>query len=103
MKELLSDIERWRGEGQRVCVATVIATRRSAPRPIGSSFAISESGQLAGSVSGGCVESEIYQEAQQVFQDGQAKVLSYGIADEDGWTVGLPCGGEIDVFLERLP
>ena len=102
MKELLTDIERWRAGGERVCVATVIATRRSAPRPIGSSFAISESGQLAGSVSGGCVESEIYQEAQQVFEDGEPKVLSYGIADEEGWTVGLPCGGEIDVFLERL-
>ena len=103
MKELLEDIERWRGSGERVCVATVIATRRSAPRPIGSSFAISESGQLAGSVSGGCVESEIYQEAQQVFEDGKPKLLSYGIADEQGWEVGLPCGGEIDVLLERLP
>jgi xanthine/CO dehydrogenase XdhC/CoxF family maturation factor len=103
MKELLEDIERWRANGERVCVATVIATRRSAPRPIGSSFAISESGQLAGSVSGGCVESEIYQEAQRVFEDGNPKLLSYGIADEQGWEVGLPCGGEIDVLLERLP
>ncbi len=103
MKELLEDIQRWHASGERVCVATVIATRRSAPRPIGSSFAISESGQLAGSVSGGCVESEIYHEAQQVFEDGQPKVLSYGIADEQGWEVGLPCGGEIDVLLERLP
>ncbi|MGB0092843.1 MAG: XdhC family protein [Solirubrobacteraceae bacterium] len=103
MKELLEDIDRWRAEGERVCVATVIATRRSAPRPIGSSFAISQSGQLAGSVSGGCVESDIYQEAQEVFDSGNPKLLSYGIADEQGWEVGLPCGGEIDVFLERLP
>jgi xanthine dehydrogenase accessory factor len=103
MKELLEDIERWRSAGERVCVATVIATRRSAPRPIGSSFAISESGQLAGSVSGGCVESEIYHEAEEVFETGTPKMLSYGIADEQGWQVGLPCGGEIDVFLERLP
>jgi xanthine/CO dehydrogenase XdhC/CoxF family maturation factor len=103
MKELLEDIDRWREEGERVCVATVIATRRSAPRPIGSSFAISQSGQLAGSVSGGCVESDIYQEAQEVFDSGTPKLLSYGIADEQGWEVGLPCGGEIDVFLERLP
>ena len=103
MKELINEIERWRAHGDQVCVATVIATRRSAPRPIGSSFAISERGELAGSVSGGCVESEIYHEAQQVFADGEPKVLSYGIADEQGWEVGLPCGGEIDVFLERLP
>jgi xanthine dehydrogenase accessory factor len=102
MKELLQDIESWRAQGERVCVATVIATRRSAPRPVGSSFAISETGELAGSVSGGCVESEIYHEAQEVFRDGRPKVLSYGIADEEGWEIGLPCGGEIDVFLERL-
>ncbi|MBV8991514.1 MAG: XdhC family protein [Solirubrobacterales bacterium] len=103
MKELLEDIDGWREQGERVCVATVIATRRSAPRPVGSSFAISESGKLAGSVSGGCVESDIYQEAQEVFTSGTPKLLSYGIADEEGWEVGLPCGGEIDVFLERLP
>jgi xanthine/CO dehydrogenase XdhC/CoxF family maturation factor len=103
MKELLNDVQRWRADGQHVCVATVIATRRSAPRPIGSSFAIAQSGELAGSVSGGCVESEIYHEAQQVFEDGKPKLLSYGIADEQGWEVGLPCGGEIDVLLERLP
>src|SRR5690349_4190291 len=102
MKELLGDIESWRAKGERVCVATVIATRRSAPRPVGSSFAISEGGELAGSVSGGCVESEIFNEAQDVFKDGQPKLLSYGIADEQGWEIGVPCGGEIDVFLERL-
>jgi xanthine/CO dehydrogenase XdhC/CoxF family maturation factor len=102
MKELLEDIEAWQRRGEEVCVATVIATRRSAPRPVGSSFAISRSGQLAGSVSGGCVESEIYHEAQEVFETGRPKLLSYGIADEQGWEVGLPCGGEIDVFLERL-
>ena len=103
MKELLEDIEHWRSDGERVCVATVTATRRTAPRPVGSSSAISESGKLAGSVSGGCVESEIYHEAQAVFENGEPKLLSYGIADEQGWEVGLPCGGEIDVFLERLP
>lgn len=102
MKELLEDIESWRARGERVCVATVIDTRRSAPRPVGSSFAIAESGELAGSVSGGCVESEIYHEAQQVFRDGEPKLLSYGIADEEGWEIGLPCGGEIDVFVERF-
>lgn len=103
MKELLDEIQSWQRQGESVCVATVVATRRSAPRPVGSSFAISRSGQLAGSVSGGCVESEIYHEAQQVFESGQPKLLSYGIADDQGWEVGLPCGGEIDVFLERLP
>jgi xanthine/CO dehydrogenase XdhC/CoxF family maturation factor len=102
MKELLEDIQRWRARGERVCVATVVATRRSAPRPIGASFAISEGGELAGSVSGGCVESDIYHEAQEVFANGRPKMLSYGIADEQGLEIGLPCGGEIDVFLEQL-
>jgi len=103
MKELLDEIQSWQQQGESVCVATVVATRRSAPRPVGSSFAISRSGQLTGSVSGGCVESEIYHEAQEVFESGHPKLLSYGIADDQGWEVGLPCGGEIDVFLERLP
>lgn len=102
MKELLEDIERWQSDGERVCVATVVATRRSAPRSVGSSFAISERGELAGSVSGGCVESDIYQEAQEVFATGEPKLLSYGISDEQGLEIGLPCGGEIDVFLEQL-
>jgi xanthine dehydrogenase accessory factor len=102
VKELLEDIQRWRARGEQVCVATVVATRRSAPRPIGASFAISEGGELAGSVSGGCVESAIYHEAREVFANGRPKMLSYGIADEQGLEIGLPCGGEIDVFLERL-
>ena len=102
MKEVLADIERWRARGDRVAVATVVATRRSAPRPIGSKLAISESGELAGSVSGGCVEGDVFIQAEEVFKTGQPKLLSYGIADEEGWNVGLPCGGEIDVFVELL-
>ena len=102
MKELLSDIERFREAGDRVVLATVVATRRSAPRPVGSSFAIAESGALCGSVSGGCVESDIVVEAQDVFASGEPKLLTYGITDDEGWGIGLPCGGEIDVFVERL-
>jgi len=102
VKDVLADIERWRARGDRVAVATVVATRRSAPRPIGSKLAISESGELAGSVSGGCVEGDVFIQAEEVFKTGQPKLLSYGIADEEGWNVGLPCGGEIDVFVELL-
>ena len=102
MKEVLADIERWRARGDRVAVATVVATRRSAPRPVGSKLVISESGELAGSVSGGCVEGDVFIQAEEVFKTGQPKLLSYGIADEEGWNVGLPCGGEIDVFVEVL-
>ena len=102
MKEIIQDIERWREGGEQVVVATVVATRRSAPRPIGASLAISESGKMCGSVSGGCVESDVFENAQDVLETGEPKLLTYGIEDELAWSVGLPCGGEIDVFLERV-
>jgi xanthine/CO dehydrogenase XdhC/CoxF family maturation factor len=102
MKEILDDVERWKAKGERVAIATVVATRKSAPRPIGSKLAISESGELAGSVSGGCVESDVYLNAQEVFETGRPKLVSYGIDDEMAFSVGLPCGGEIDVFVELL-
>jgi xanthine dehydrogenase accessory factor len=103
VKEILPEIERWQQEGERVVVATVIDARRSAPRPVGSSLAISESGKLCGSVSGGCVEGDVFEQSREVLESGEPKLLSYGISDEEAWAVGLPCGGEIDVFLERLP
>ncbi|TML71212.1 MAG: XdhC family protein [Actinobacteria bacterium] len=102
MKEILSEVERWREDGENVVVATVVATRRSAPRPVGTSLAISESGKMCGSVSGGCVESDVYENAQEVLQNGEPKLLTYGITDDLAWSVGLPCGGEIDVFVERV-
>ena len=102
MKEILPEIEEWKKGGEQVVVATVVATRRSAPRPIGASLAISESGEMCGSVSGGCVESDVFENAQEVFETGEPKLLSYGIEDDVAWSVGLPCGGEIDVFLERV-
>jgi xanthine dehydrogenase accessory factor len=102
VKEILGEVEKWRENGEKVVVATVIATRRSAPRPVGTSLAVSESGKMCGSVSGGCVESDVYENARDVMATGEPKLLSYGIADEEAWEVGLPCGGEIDVFVERL-
>jgi xanthine/CO dehydrogenase XdhC/CoxF family maturation factor len=102
VQEILPEIERWQEAGERVVVATVVANRRSAPRPVGSSLAIAESGKLCGSVSGGCVEGDVVEQAREVFATGEPKLLSYGISDEQAWSVGLPCGGEIDVFVERL-
>jgi xanthine dehydrogenase accessory factor len=101
VKEILPDVERWEEGGESVVVATVVAARRSTPRPIGSSFAVSSSGALCGSVSGGCVESDVYERAQEVFETGVPTLVTYGISDDQAWSVGLPCGGEIDVFLER--
>ena len=102
MKEILPEIDRWKEAGEKVVVATVVATRRSAPRPVGASLAISESGQMCGSVSGGCVESDVFENARDVLETGEPKLLSYGISDDEALSVGLPCGGEIDVFLERV-
>jgi xanthine dehydrogenase accessory factor len=101
VRELLPDIERWRGRGERFALATVVATRRSAPRPVGSKLAVSETGELAGSVSGGCVENEVYGAARDVLDGAPPRLLSYGISDDLALSVGLPCGGEIDVFVQE--
>lgn len=102
MDEVLERAEQWRAEGEDVALATVIGSRRSAPRPLGSKLAISVSGRLFGSVSGGCVEADVAERAKPVLEGEPPHVVSYGIADEQAWTVGLPCGGEIDVFVERF-
>ena len=102
MKEILDEVERWQAAGEKVVVATVVATRRSAPRPVGTSLAVSESGKICGSVSGGCVESDVFESAMEVMASGEPKLLHYGITDDMAWSVGLPCGGEIDVFVERV-
>ena len=102
MKELLPDIDRWRARGDKVAIATVVATRRTSPRPVGSKLAVSDSGELAGSVSGGCVESDVVLAAQEVLAGGAPRLLTYGITDEMALEIGLSCGGEIDVFVEPL-
>jgi xanthine dehydrogenase accessory factor len=99
VREVLAQLESWLARGERAALATVIETRHSAPRPLGSRLAVSESGLLFGSVSGGCVESDVAVQAREVIAGGEPRVLPYGIADEDARSVGLPCGGEIDVFV----
>src|SRR5215203_5840314 len=101
MREIRDDLQRWLARGDRVALATVVATRRSAPRPVGAKLAISAQGELAGSVSGGCVENEVYEYAQEVLAGAPPRLLSYGISDDLALSVGLPCGGEIDVFVEE--
>ncbi|MGN6796685.1 MAG: XdhC family protein [Gaiellaceae bacterium] len=102
MKEIVDEVERWRSRGERVAVATVIATRKSAPRPVGSKLAVSENGAMCGSVSGGCVENDVALQALEVMESGEQRILTYGITEDQALGVGLPCGGEIDVLLERL-
>ena len=100
--DILAEAEAWRRAGRGVALATVIETWGSAPRPVGSHLVIDEAGNFLGSVSGGCVEGAVITEALDVIEDGQPRVLEFGVADETAWNVGLSCGGTIRVFVEKV-
>ena len=102
MTEILTTIETWRADGRRVALATVVDIERSAPRAPGAALAINDAGDVAGSVSGGCVEAAVYQEAQAALASGTPRLVTYGITDEQALEHGLTCGGTIAVFVEPL-
>ncbi len=102
LSDVQPQVDEWLAQGEPVALATVVKVWGSAPRPRGSKMAISASGGIVGSVSGGCVEAAVVDVAQEVLRTGQPKLVSYGVADELAFTVGLSCGGEIDVFVEPL-
>jgi xanthine dehydrogenase accessory factor len=102
VKEILDTLERWTGEGLRVATATVVKTERSAPRDPGAMLAVSEKGEVAGSVTGGCVEPAVYEEAREVLAGGAPRLRTYGIADDEAFEVGLPCGGTVHIFVDSL-
>jgi xanthine dehydrogenase accessory factor len=103
VKDVIEDIDRWVADGAQVAIATITATRRSAPRPPGAKMAINDRGEVSGMVSGGCVEGQVIEVADKILNGGgQSEHITFGIADEEAWDVGLPCGGEIDVFVERF-
>jgi xanthine dehydrogenase accessory factor len=102
VKDVVDDVRAWTARGDRVAVATVVGVKRSAPRPPGAKMAINEHGEVAGAVSGGCVEGAVVEVAAEVLGSGESRLLHFGIADSEAWDVGLPCGGEIDVFVEEF-
>ncbi len=100
MRDLLPEIEAWGAEAQPLALATVVKTWGSAPRAAGSRMVVSADGRIAGSVSGGCVEAAVIEAAQEVVKTGKPRLLSFGVADDKAWEVGLACGGSIEVFVE---
>jgi len=98
----LTIAERWMSAGREVAIATVVSTWGSAPRPSGSHLVIDEEGNFEGSVSGGCVEGAVVAEAMDVIATGEPRMLEFGVADETAFEVGLSCGGNIRVYVERV-
>jgi xanthine dehydrogenase accessory factor len=101
MRDVIADVDAWIDRGDEVAIATVIDVKRSAPRPPGAKMAVNSRGEVSGAVSGGCVEGAVVAVAEDVLKGGEPRLLHFGIADSEAWDVGLPCGGEIEVFVER--
>ncbi len=101
-EDLLAEALRWRDEGRAVALATVVSTWGSSPRPVGSQLIVDDGLRLQGSVSGGCIEGAVVHEAQAIMEGAPAKLLEFGVSDEQAWEVGLACGGTIQVFVEAV-
>ena len=102
MREVLDELNEWIGGREEIAIATVIETWGSSPRPLGSKMLVTRSGKMAGSVSNGCIEGAVFEEAQKVLMSGAPKVAAFGVADDVAFEVGLACGGHIEVFVQPL-
>ena len=102
MRDILATVERWQANGEDIAVATVVRAMGSSPRQLGAKMAVTRSGDMVGSVSGGCVEGAVFEEAQGVLKTRQPRLVRYGVTDDLAWEVGLACGGSIEVFIEPL-
>ena len=99
---LLDEAARWRRDGQKVAVATVVSTWGSSPRPAGSVLIVDDQSRMQGSVSGGCIEGAVIREALEVMGGAPPRLLEFGVADETAWEVGLACGGRVQVWVEAV-
>lgn len=102
MREILGDLDRWRRAGKAVAVARVVDVEGSGPRLPGAAMAVNEDGEVAGSVSGGCVEGAVVTEALQIIESGDRRIVTFGYSDDEAFAVGLTCGGTIHLFIEPL-
>ena len=102
MREILRELNEWSQAGEDIAIATVVETWGSSPRPLGSKMAVTRSGKMAGSVSNGCIEGAVFEEAQKVLKSRAARVAAFGVADDVAFEVGLACGGHIEVFVQPL-
>jgi len=102
MIEILDDIDRWRASGRRVALARVVDVEGSGPRLPGASMAVNDEGEVAGSVSGGCVEGAVVSEAMEILETGERRMVTFGYSDDDAFAVGLTCGGTIHLFIEPM-
>jgi xanthine dehydrogenase accessory factor len=100
--DVLETAAAWLSSGHKVALGTVVKTWGSSPRPAGSQIAVRDDGAFVGSVSGGCVEGAVIEDARRAMQDGKTNTLDFGVSDEQAWSVGLACGGRIEVFVEPL-
>jgi xanthine dehydrogenase accessory factor len=100
MREIAEELRRWRAAGDAVAIATVVETWGSSPRPLGSKMLASSSGKMAGSVSNGCIEGDVFEAAQEVLASGRPRLVEYGVADDVAFEVGLACGGHIEVMIQ---
>lgn len=101
-EDLLDTATEWRDADRGVALATVVSTWGSSPRPTGSQLLVAEDGSFVGSVSGGCIEGAVIQEAMSVIADGKPRLLEFGVTHEQAWDVGLACGGRVEVYVERV-
>ncbi len=101
-EDVLEQAATWKAAGKGVALATVVSTWGSSPRPVGSQLAVDEGGEFVGSVSGGCIEGAVVQEALEAIADGKPRLLNFGITNAQAWEVGLACGGKVEVFVDRL-